>query len=95
MLSHCARPTYDDPSKLACFSLKGVAWIGPQLRTSNNHYYIGPSELARFTFLVGGPIGLPLRASNEHILIVRVARAQETDGLPDSFNLPFLPRPNL
>ena len=41
-----------------------------------------PSKLARFSLLAGGPIGLPLRASNEHILIVRVARAQETNGLP-------------
>jgi len=28
------------PSKLARFSLKGVAWIGPQLRTSNDHSFI-------------------------------------------------------
>ena len=33
-------------------------------------------------FKAGGPISLPLRASNEHILIVRVARAQETNGPP-------------
>ena len=36
-----------------------------------------------------------MRASNEHILIVRVARAQETNGLPVSFNPPYLPPPNL
>ena len=65
-IGHCARPQYDDPSKLDHFSL-----------------------------LAGGPIGLLLRASNEHILIVRVARAQETNGLTDSFNLPYLPPPNL
>ena len=28
------------PSKLARFSLKGVAWISPQLRTSNDHSFI-------------------------------------------------------
>jgi hypothetical protein len=54
-----------------------------------------PSKLARFSLLAGGLIGLPLRASNEHILIARVARAQETNGLPYSFNLLFLPPPNL
>jgi hypothetical protein len=35
------------PSKLARFSLKGVAWIGPQLRTSSD--INGPSQLARTT----------------------------------------------
>jgi hypothetical protein len=30
----------NDPSKLARFSLKGVAWISPQLRTSNDHSFI-------------------------------------------------------
>ena len=83
------------PIELAHFSLKGVAWISPQLRTSNAHYYKGPSKLARFSLLAGGPIGLQLRASNEGLLRPRVARAQETNGLPDSFNPPFLPRPNL
>ena len=44
-----------------------------------------PSFQARLFLLVaGGPIGLLLRASNEHILIVRVPRAQETNGLPMS-----------
>jgi hypothetical protein len=33
-------------------------------------------------FKAGSPIRLPLRAFNKHILIVRVARAQETNGLP-------------
>jgi hypothetical protein len=28
------------PTELAHFSLKGVAWIGPQLRTSNDHSFI-------------------------------------------------------
>ncbi len=40
LVSHCARPTNDVPSKLARFSLKGVAWISPQLRTSNDHSFI-------------------------------------------------------
>jgi len=39
-VGHCVRPTYNDLSKLARFSLKGVAWIGPQLRTSNDHSFI-------------------------------------------------------
>ena len=34
-----------NPSKLAPFSLKGVAWISPQLRTSNEFH----------SFFVGGP----------------------------------------
>ena len=83
------------PSKLAHFSLKGVAWISPQLRTSNDHYKIWSLQARSFLSPAGGPIGLLLRASNEHILIVRVARARETNGLPDSLNLLYLPPPNL
>ena len=30
----------NDPTELAHFSLKGVAWISPQLRTSNDHSFI-------------------------------------------------------
>jgi hypothetical protein len=54
-----------------------------------------PFQARSFLSPAGGPIGLLLRASNEHILIVRVARARETNGLPDSLNPPFLPPPNL
>jgi hypothetical protein len=54
-----------------------------------------PFQARSFLSPAGGPIGLLLRASNEHILIVRVARARETNGLPDSLNPPFLPHPNL
>jgi hypothetical protein len=28
------------PSKLARYPLSGVAWVGPQLRTSNDHCFI-------------------------------------------------------
>jgi len=30
----------DDPSKLARYFFQGVAWLGPQLRTSNDHCFI-------------------------------------------------------
>ncbi len=38
----------NDPTELAHFSLKSVAWIGPQLRTSNDHnnIMVPPSSLA-------------------------------------------------
>jgi hypothetical protein len=81
------------PSLLASPS-RGWPGLVPNCARRTTTAINGPSKLARFSLLAGGPIGLPLRASNEHILIVRVARAQETNGLPDSFSIPFLPPPN-
>jgi hypothetical protein len=41
------------PSDLARYPLSGVAWFGPQLRTSTIAL-IDPSELARYIFRNGG-----------------------------------------
>src|SRR5437773_1144929 len=64
--------------------LKGsAAWLILYCARRTTFIYLNdPSKLARTPFTRGGPIGLPLRASNEGLLRPRVARAQETNGLP-------------
>ena len=42
-------PLLPHPSKLARYRFKRVAWIGPQLRTSNDHRFIVGVPLARGT----------------------------------------------
>ena len=79
-LARPQRVTKDDlPRSLVTF-FQGVAWLGLQLRTSNEDH---PTS---YTSLKVSGQGCPLlRASDEHILIVRVLRARRAPGR-------FLPR---